>query len=187
MLRGIVDAELVDRARVGDPNAFTLLYRRYARSVAAIVAERIRLPEDRADAVQDTFVHAFEHLGQLRDPERFNSWLYAIARNAANQTLRHRQRSPQVRADDFERSDPGPGPVELAELAELAGRVESAGTLLSARDATALTLAVTFGFGPAELAVALGVSEGNAKVILHRARRRLRAVLDADYKEVAVD
>jgi RNA polymerase sigma-70 factor (ECF subfamily) len=128
--------------------------------------------------VQETFVHAYAQLDQLRDPTRFSSWLYAIARNTAYQSLRQDARNRHVltELDDFE--DLRAGPVELAELAELAGRIEAAGALLSQRDATALTMTVTFGFGPAELAVALGVTEGNAKVILHRARRRLSALLD---------
>jgi RNA polymerase sigma-70 factor (ECF subfamily) len=176
---GSQDADLVARALAGDRQAFTLLHRRYARGLAAIAAERLRDPEDRADAVQDAFAHAFERLDQLRDPSSFAPWLYAIARNAANQTARRRARLPDAVGDaEVEIASDAAGPDELAELTDLTERLASASAVLSARDATALSLAVTFGFGPAELAVALSVTEGNAKVILHRARRRLRAALD---------
>jgi len=36
------------------------------------------------------------------------------------------------------------------------------------------------GLGPEEVATALGITAGNAKVILHRTRRRLRTALEAD-------
>lgn len=173
------DATLVARARAGEEVAFEALYRRYARPVAAVVADRLNTPEDRAEAVQDAFTHAFRHLDQLRDPERFKSWLYSIARNAATRRGREVARVA-AEPGEIDQADDAPGPAEIAELAELAARVRQAGVLLSARDATALTLAATFGMGPAELALALGVTEGNAKVILHRARRRLRAVLEVE-------
>ncbi|HEX7133252.1 MAG TPA: sigma factor-like helix-turn-helix DNA-binding protein, partial [Iamia sp.] len=76
--------------------------------------------------------------------------------------------------------DPGPGPDDLVAAADLARRLGVGVQGLSRRDALTLALVVDLGFGPAEVAVALGVSEGNAKVILHRARRRLRqAVAEA--------
>jgi DNA-directed RNA polymerase specialized sigma24 family protein len=48
---------------------------------------------------------------------------------------------------------------------------------LSARDAAAISMVVHLGFGPNEVAAALDISYGNAKVVLHRARQRLRDAL----------
>ena len=84
--------ELVRRAQTGDHGAFATLYDRHARAVATVVASRLRTPDDRADAVQDTFAKAWTKLGELREPDRFVPWLYAIARNAATSMGREHAR-----------------------------------------------------------------------------------------------
>ena len=68
-------------------------------------------------------------------------------------------------------------PDDLAELHELAERVQGCVTGLSQRDATAVALVTQLGFTTAQVAAALGVAPGAAKVVVHRARRRLRSAL----------
>ena len=174
-------AELVRRATQGDQRAFTALYDRHARSVVAVVADRLRSPDDRADAVQDTFIKAWAKLDTLRDPDQFVPWLYAIARNAATSIGRRHARRAESELLDVDVPAAGATPAELAESAELLDAVSSAGALLSPRDATVLSMAVNLGFGTAEIAFALGVTENNAAVILHRARKRLRNALAAGH------
>ena len=71
------------------------------------------------------------------------------------------------------------GPDDQVVGRDLGHRVRRALEELSDRDATVLTLAVQFGFGASEIAEAIGVTPGTAKVVLHRARGRLRAQLAA--------
>ena len=172
--------ELVTRARSNDAAAFRSLYDRHVRTVASVVATRLSLPDDRADAVQETFTRAWLRLDTLRDPAHFAPWLCAIARNAATSIGRSRSRRAETELDDhLAHPVAADRPDELAEAAALLEALGRAGALLSPRDATVLSMAVNFGFGPAELAVALGVTENNAAVILHRARARLRKALAA--------
>lgn len=170
--------EMVRRAQGGDRNAFGILYRQHARGVLAVVAERIQGADDRADAVQAVFLRAFERLKDLRQPERFASWLWAISRNVAADFYRRRRELVTVDGDLPEQEDSEPLPDVVAEVGALWARAQGEIALLSRRDATAITLSASFGFGTHELAAALGVSEGNAKVILHRARTRLRRQLE---------
>jgi RNA polymerase sigma-70 factor (ECF subfamily) len=79
--------------------------------------------------------------------------------------------------DSCDRPAADDGPDALAELAELSQLVNGLVAGLSRRDATALALVTNLGFSPAEVASALGVSPGAAKVIVHRARRRLQDAL----------
>jgi RNA polymerase sigma-70 factor (ECF subfamily) len=69
------------------------------------------------------------------------------------------------------------GPDSLAEVRELAAQVEGCVSGLSQRDATALAMVTYLGFGPEQVAAALGLTPGAAKVLIHRARRRLRQAL----------
>ena len=104
------------------------------------------------------------------------SWLLNTARLARKTCL-----ACSCDTTSASREAPGASAAELTESAELLDAVSSAGALLSPRDATVLSLAVNLGFGPAEIAVALGVTENNAAVILHRARKRLRNALAAGH------
>jgi RNA polymerase sigma-70 factor (ECF subfamily) len=144
------------------------------RTVTAI----LRDPEQADDAVQETFARGLGRLDSLREADRFAPWLKSIARHVATDRLRDRAR---VRASSDDESldgvADGPGPEELAELGELSRLVEAGITQLSPRDATAVALVTHLGFTINELAIALGVSPGAAKVTVHRARRRLRDAL----------
>ncbi len=181
------DAALVGNARRGDGDAFAALFARHRQAVHTAVAARLRDPEDRRDVVQEAFARAYQRLDTLGDPAAFRPWVLQIARNAAVDVLRRRSRYPAVSLDDQPGLPPAddPAPDEQAELGELAARVRDGVALLSQRDATALALAVHFGFGPRELAAALGITPGAAKVVLHRARKRLRAALAATQQPVA--
>lgn len=74
-------------------------------------------------------------------------------------------------------ADTGRGPGSLAELRELAQQVQGCVTGLSQRDATAVAMVTHLGFTPEQVAGALGLTPGAAKVVVHRARRRLRHAL----------
>lgn len=169
-------------AAAGDRHAFDALVRRHSRAVTAIAAERLSRPEDRADAVQDTFIKAWKGLPSLRDHEQFPSWLYAIARNAATSVGRTRSKHRADELDDDATAGARNVDDSLEAVVEaqlLAAAASNAMVALSERDAAVLTMTVNFGFTPADIAAALGVTEGNAAVILHRARSRLRRELVA--------
>lgn len=172
------DRALVDAVRAGDAEAFSALYRAHVGAVRAAVRDNVHDPEGVADVVQDTFARALERLPSLRDPDRFRPWLLSIARHAAIDQRRGRQRSKiDDDADTGEMQSAEPDPGELAELSELAELVNGCVGGLSTRDATAISLVTRFGFAPADVAVALDISIGAAKVVVHRARRRLRDAL----------
>lgn len=180
---GAGDARLVADVLGGDSAAFAALYRSHVGAVQTVAREGISDREAAADLVQEVFARAFERLSSLRDPERFRPWLLAIARHAVTD---HQRRAASalaigpsaagrgsVEAAEERIPDPSLGPDDLAELAELAHLVRGCVAGLSVRDATAVSLATQLGMAPAEVGAALGISTGAAKVVLHRARRRL--------------
>lgn len=164
----------------GDMAAFASLYRANVAAVTRVVRGGISDVESAADVVQDVFVKALERLASLREPERFRPWLLSIARHAVIDRHRSAGRTRTSSLDGESAADPvdtGPSAGELAELAELARLVAGCVAGLSRRDATAVSMVTHLGLGPAEVAVALGVSRDTAKVIVHRARYRLRDAL----------
>jgi RNA polymerase sigma factor (sigma-70 family) len=172
------DAELVAAVRSGDPHAFADLYREHVDSVRRVAYHLVGDADSTADAVQDTFARALQHLDDLREPDRFRPWLLAIARHAATDQLRARRRVTFLdEHHDETLAATGPGPESVAEVRELADQVQGCVDGLSKRDAAAVTMVTQLGFTPAQVADALGVTPGAAKVIVHRARRRLRNAL----------
>ena len=85
------DADFVASAQDGDLEAFEELVRRHSRliyrALVAILGDR----DEAEDAMQDTFLSAFEHIGGFQWRSKFSTWLVSIARNAALQRLRHRK------------------------------------------------------------------------------------------------
>jgi RNA polymerase sigma factor (sigma-70 family) len=172
------DAELVAAVRSGDTEAFSELYRAHAGAVRAVAASQINDREAVADVVQDTFFRALRNLASLQDPARFRPWLLSIARNLATDQLRARGKMPVFdEPATYEVPDSRPGPVFLTELSELAEQVKGCVAGLSTRDATAIVMVTQLGFTPEQVAGALGLTHGAAKVLLHRARRRMRHAL----------
>ena len=164
--------------RSGDTSAFSELYRAHAGAVRAVAASQISDREAVADVVQDTFVRALRGLSSLNDPARFRPWLLSIARNLATDHLRARGRVVLLDDEILEATpDTGRGPGSLTELRELAEQVQGCVTGLSRRDATAVAMVTHLGFTPEQVAAALGLTPGAAKVVVHRARRRLRHAL----------
>jgi RNA polymerase sigma factor (sigma-70 family) len=182
-MTGASDVELVNAVRGGNLAAYASLYAMHVGAVQTVVRAQVHDPGVAEDVVQDVFVRALESLPKLDDAERFRAWLLAIARHTAIDARRKLVRQRTVSSSD---SDDGTGieadlvggvePDRLTELSELSELVWGAVAGLSKRDATAMAL-VSLGFGIADVAVALNVSHGAAKVAVHRARERARQAL----------
>jgi RNA polymerase sigma factor (sigma-70 family) len=170
-------AALVDAVRSGDRDAFVPLYLDNVAAVRLAVRDQLRDPDRVADAVQETFTRALAALDRLREPERFRPWLLSIARHTAVDFRRAQTRVVLEELIETDVTTPlADDPAELASLRDTAALVSGLVIGLSRRDAVALSL-VTLGFGVGDVATTLRITYGAAKVVLHRARRRLRAAL----------
>jgi RNA polymerase sigma-70 factor (ECF subfamily) len=85
------DAELVDAVLRGERAAEEMLYRRHAPAVLRLATRLLRSHEDALDVLQDTFVTAFEDLGDLRDREAFRPWLHRVAVRLVHRRFRRRK------------------------------------------------------------------------------------------------
>lgn len=184
---GLEDGELVASVRAGDEGAFAELYLRHVGAVRLAVGDRVRDTETRADLVQEAFIRALAAIDRLQDPAKFRPWVLQIARNLGIDHLRRQkvrvESIDDVSAPDIVASDAGP--AELSELADMASQLEVGLARLSERDATVLSMSVQFGFGPTEIADALGITPNHAKVVLHRARKRLRLAVELERERLA--
>lgn len=97
------DVPLIDRALAGDTDAFEDLVRRHECRVYRTALAMTGNPADAEEALQDTFLNVFQHLGEFRRDSRFTTWLTRIAINAALQKMRRRRES--ISLDDPETSE----------------------------------------------------------------------------------
>lgn len=167
--------ELLDAARSGDAAARELLVETHLDTVRAVCGSRLASPHDVADAVQETFLRALPRLDQVRDAAALGGWLRAIAVRICVDHGRSAGRTvcvPDAGADDVA---PGASPQELAVAADEARRLRRHLAGMNDRDRRALWLRDAIGLPVTDVARDLGVTEGSARVLLHRARSRLRA------------
>jgi RNA polymerase sigma-70 factor (ECF subfamily) len=99
--RGDIDRALVRRALSADPEAYRDLFDRYYGGVMRYCTASLGGDRDAAaDAAQESFIRAFKSLASLKEPERFGSWVYAIADNVCR-TTRHRAAAEADKARRF--------------------------------------------------------------------------------------
>ena len=82
------DAECVAQAQGGNLQAFEELARRHSQLIYRTLAAILGNPADAQDAMQDTLLSAFKHIGGFQGRSKFSTWLMSIARNSAFQRLR---------------------------------------------------------------------------------------------------
>jgi len=166
---------LVEAARRGDRKAFDQLDRASRGGIERVLRSRgVHRAEDVADLTQEVLIVAWRRLPQLRDPARFKSWVWVIARRVASA---HGQRFGRDEPEELsDKESDAAGPDVVAELSQLSELVTTAVHGLSQRDQVALTL-ISVGFQPLDIAAAMDVSPNTAKQIAKRARDRLREQL----------
>jgi RNA polymerase sigma factor (sigma-70 family) len=176
------DAEVVTSIVAGDPDGLAAAYDGYADPLFKYCSTLLSDPADAADAVQDTFVIAASRLEGLREPERFRSWLYTVARSECLRILRTRRSEKGTPALD-EAPDVTDGPSDDSGQAEKAGLwtlwtlFEDATAGLSPGEREVIELQLRQGLEAGEVATVLGVSRNRAHTLLSRARDQLEICL----------
>lgn len=190
------EQELLRGLRAQDRAAQAALVRaQHARLVSLARA----LVGDRAeDVVQEAWIAAFRALPRFEGRCALNTWLCRIVLNGAKTQLRKDKRLPTVAWDEAlgedlplaERFDArghweqpladwqGDTPQDLLERAALAGCLQQHLEALPRMQRAALMLRDRDGLEFSEIAQGLDTSEGNVRVLLHRARLRLLAVIN---------
>ena len=187
------DAELVERCKAKDVQAFEALFMRYQTRIYNFIFYQVQDAETAADLTQEVFFAAWRHLSSLRANEAFSSWLYQIAKNQC----RNFQKKRRLKTESLEKSevlatsatqnvweipDESKNPEKLTLSAELQTVVEQAISELKEKHRTVIILHYIEGLGVGEIAEILGISQGTVKSRLARAREKLSEKL-AKYED----
>lgn len=182
------DAECVARVRSGDLDVFEVLMNRHSQRVYRTLIGILGNADDACDAMQDTFLRAFQHLGDFEGRSKLSTWLVSIASNTAIQRLRDRK--PTESLDESE-SDEGfrprqvqawtDDPEQLCSKAEMRSLIESSVLRLPAKYRLALMLRDIEQVPIEEAAAALGLGIPAMKARVLRGRLMLREALSGHF------
>jgi RNA polymerase sigma-70 factor (ECF subfamily) len=194
------DAELVSRVQAGDRNAFAGLVRRHGGALLRFARLFVRESSAAEEVVQDTWIAVLEGLGDFEGRASFKTWLYRILANRARTRAVREGRTIPFSAlaekdGDEHAVDPGrfdadgtwrdppagwteETPERLALAAETRAVMEAAVQALPPSQRAVLVLRDEDGLETEEICNLLGLTVTNQRVLLHRARARVRQALE---------
>jgi len=185
------DLPLVNRALAGDTQAFDDLVRKHECRVYRTALALTNNPEDAEEALQDTFLSVYQHLGEFRRDSRFTTWLTRIAINATLHKIRRRRDAvslddPEVHESEFRpdnveswRDDP----EQLYAAEEIRRLIEEAIDALPPAYRMVFVLRDVSELDTVEAAEVLGLTISALKSRLLRARLMMRETLAERFAE----
>ena len=204
------DAELVHALRAGDEAAFARLVDEWSPAMTRAALGYVRTRDVAEEVVQEAWLGVLKGLDRFEGRSSLKTWVFRILVNTAQTRGQRERRSipmsnvgpeaaegPAVDPDRFLPADhdrwPGHwahAPLPWPEPAEALARGEARDAILAAiaelpeRQREVITLRDVAGFDSAEVCNALDLSEVNQRVLLHRARSKVRGALEALYNAV---
>jgi RNA polymerase sigma-70 factor (ECF subfamily) len=201
--QGAEDRELVAALRRRDEEAFVALVERYGPMMRRVAQHYVRTPAVAEEVVQETWCAVLTGIDRFEGRARLKTWLFRIL---VNRAMRRGQRearcvpfSSLAGADEAQEgavpaerflgagdprwpghwaSPPQAWPEERLLARETVGLVREAIARLPIRQRDVVVLRDVEGWDPTEVCDALGLSEGNQRVLLHRGRSRVREALE---------
>lgn len=182
----VSDEQLVKQYLSGDEGALRVLFERYVSRIYNFIYRYTGGKVDADDIAQEAFVRAWKNLKRFDEKKSFRTWIFAIAKNAALDSLKKKK---AVLFSDFEGedetnvfeetiSDPLPLPDEIFDRADIARFVSSSLEELSPRYRIVLILHYTEDFTFQEIADSLGEPLNTVKSRHRRALLILRKILE---------
>ncbi len=166
------EASLLDRARLGSPQAFADLVSRHRGAAWGVCLRITGNPHDAEDALQNALIAAWHHLDRFRGDARFSTWLHRIAANAALAVVRSRRDIP----GHHQLPDRG-SPVDDFAAYDESDRIQAALRRIPEDFRVAFVLREYGGLTYDEIARHQGIPVQTVKSRLNRARRAVAELL----------
>jgi RNA polymerase sigma-70 factor (ECF subfamily) len=157
------------------------IHDQYYHRVRKFILASVKNESVADDLVQETFIRIQENLDSVRDPERTSSWVFRIAYHLCQDHFRTLKKSSS-------QEEINEGMVALqeslaqkeVEQGEMSRCVQDKLSLLPETLRTVIIFADIMDFSHQEIADILGLTVENVKVRLHRARKKLKAILEKE-------
>jgi RNA polymerase sigma-70 factor (ECF subfamily) len=156
---------------------FERLLRETYRMVYQVANTVLANPTDAEEVAQDVFLRAHSRLSELRDPQKFRSWVARMSWRLALNRLRSQSRSARRDGAWLALQSDTLDPEDEAARREFAGRLETEIDSLPEKLRSVLLLRAVDGLDCADIAGILGIPEGTVRSRLFLARRQLMKAL----------
>jgi len=180
------EAEAITQAKEGVAAAFEYLYKAHCQRVYGLCLRMIKNPAEAEDLTQQAFLQLFRKIGTFRGESGFSTWLHRVTVNIVLMHLR-RKKPTELLAGDLERyGSNGEGPSEHGSTdTSMFGAIERLNLMRAIRKLPSgykqvFLLHDVIGYEHSEIAGLLGCSTGCSKSQLHKARQRLRRLLQGE-------
>jgi RNA polymerase sigma-70 factor, ECF subfamily len=198
------EAHLLDALRAGDEEAFRALVREYHASLVRVARIYVSTQAAAEEVAQETWLGVLNGLSRFEGRSSLRTWIFRILANVAKTRAKRDGRTlpfsalqdpgrvpePAVDADRFLDPEhprwpghwapkPEPWPDDALVAAETRERLAEAIEALPATQRAVISLRDVEGWSSEEVRNALGLSETNQRVLLHRARSKVRAALES--------
>jgi RNA polymerase sigma-70 factor (ECF subfamily) len=190
--KSATEAEAIRLAQAGNATAFEQLYQLHSRRVYALCLRMVGNPSDAEDLMQEAFLQLFRKIGTFRGESAFSTWLHRMTVNVVLMRLRKKTLPAASLEETTEPDEETGGPrkdIGAPDL-RLSGAVDRVNLERSIEKLppgyrTVFVLHDVQGFEHNEIAGIMGCSVGNSKSQLHKARTRLRELLQEEIRQQA--
>jgi RNA polymerase sigma-70 factor, ECF subfamily len=188
----MTEAEAIRLAQQGDAGAFERIYRLHSRRVYALCLRMVGNTAEAEDLSQDAFLQLFRKIGTFRGESAFSTWLHRLAVNVVLMKLRKKTLPETSLEESTDPEDESSGPRREIGAPDLllSGSIdrvhlERAIEQLPPGYRQVFVLHDVQGFEHNEIAELMDCSIGNSKSQLHKARMRLRELLQETMRDLA--
>jgi RNA polymerase sigma-70 factor, ECF subfamily len=186
-----IEAELIERAKLGDAQAFQALYDKHKRRVYSLCLRMTANTAEAEDLTQEAFLQLYRKIATFRGESAFSTWLHRLSVNVVLMHLRKKnlpvvslEETTQGGEDDTPKKDFGADDLALAGSIDRL-QLQKAVDDLPPGYRTIFVLHDVEGYEHNEIAAIVGCSIGNSKSQLHKARMKLRDLLKMNRAEKA--
>jgi RNA polymerase sigma-70 factor (ECF subfamily) len=189
MAEKTTEAEAIKGAQLGDAASFEALYKLHKRRTYSLCLRMIGNVEAAEDLTQEAFLLLFRKIGSFRGDSAFSTWMHRLTVNVVLMRVRRRGLSEVSLEETMEPNDDGGVKKDFgSEDLALSGSIDRI-ILQNAIDCLPPGYRIIFalhdmeGYEHGEIAEMLGCSIGNSKSQLHKARTKLRDILNVTRAE----
>lgn len=179
------EQELIAKVLAGNSHAFAVLVNQHKNMVYSLALQMCKDTMLAEELAQDVFVKVYEKLGEFKGQSKLSSWIYRITINWCYTKLRTKRNYEEVSFEDNHlTADDDLNGLEQLEHTERLESIRQALNELESMDAIVLTLFHFEEQSIEEIVQTTGFSKANVKVKLHRARKKLREIIETKYKMI---
>lgn len=175
-MKNLSDIEIIESIKRGNQSDFALLVERYKNKAFSMLKRLLKNQMDAEEALQDSFLKAFNSLNSFKGESKFSTWFYRIVYNTAITIITAKKRKTEKEMVSFDEDfDIEAGDNEIYAKAENSDQyIIQMVEKLPPRNALIIILYYIDDMSLHEISQVMGLSLVNVKVMLHRSRTALK-------------